>query len=447
LKDHTKDYRFRGFKTLSMSIFRRAAIASTALLMLGCSVQPNVFSPRPNQMLRAQSGPVNAKLIEYSGHFEPTFQNSFLSMRPLTRNGNTVIKVSYTQAEQINQLNEIGMDVWMVTPHHVLGQVNDEVFQRLQDSRLGFELISPERGVSAANTFDPQYHTYDKMLAKLRAVTQRHSQIASLHDIGDTWEKSQGKANRDLWAVHISGKGNASQKPGIVFLGNHHARELVTVEIPLLLIDLLTENYGKDPDITRLLDTRDIWIVPMVNPDGHALAAQGQNWRKNTHEHGRHRGTDLNRNYGHQWGGAGASTSPSSDTYRGEAPFSEPETQAVRDFIKARPNLKVMMSYHSFSNLILWPWGYTKQRVPNPKLIEIGQRLGQMTGYRPQQAADLYVASGITDDYTFGELGMLSYTTEIGSWGDGFDPPYSRVKDFWNENRDAALYLIDVAGQ
>ena len=106
-----------------------------------------------------------------------------------------------------------------------------------------------------------------------------------------------------------------------------------------------------------------------------------------------------------------------------------------------------MMSYHSFSNLILWPWGYTKQRNTDPKLLAMGRKLGELTGYKPQQAADLYEASGITDDYTYGELGLMSFTTEIGSWGDGFDPPYSRVKDFWNENREAALYLIDEAGK
>lgn len=428
-----------------MKIFRRIALASVALV-LGCTTQPALYSAPPAN-LQTFNNPGNAsKLIEYTQNFEPTFQNSFISQRPLGHTGNTVVKVAYDNQAQINQLNEIGMDIWMVTSKYVLGQVNEDVFMRLENSRLRFELISPERGVSATNTFDPQYHTYAETLAELQAVASR-SPIASLHDIGDTWEKTQGTANRDLWAIHLTGKGVPAQKPGIVFLGNHHARELVTVEMPLLLVKLLTENYGKDPEITRLLDTRDIWIVPMVNPDGHILAEEGQNWRKNTHIHGRYRGTDLNRNYGFQWGGGGASTSPSSDTYRGESAFSEPETQAVRDFIKSHSNLKIMMSYHSFSNLILWPWGYTTQRVADQKLVETGRKLGEITGYRPQQAADLYVASGITDDYTFGELGLMSFTTEIGSWGDGFDPPYSKVGQFWEENRPAALFLINLAGE
>lgn len=420
------------------------AVASLALLV-GCNAAPQGFAPANNANVRANSAPQ----LSTMANFEPTFQNSFASRRSLARTGNSIVKVAYQNNAQVSQLAELGMDIWMVTPKYIMGQVNEDVFQRLQMSRLSFSLISPERGISAKNEFDPQYHTYDEMLAQLRQTAQQYPQLAKLHDVGDTWQKVNGEGNRDLWALNITGPGDGSQKPGIVFFGNHHARELVTVEIPLILIKHLLEGYGKDPRITELLNTRDIWIVPMVNPDGHIEAEKGANWRKNMNKNdgNRYRGVDLNRNYGHKWNTGGSSNSPSSDTYMGKAPFSEPETQAVRDFVKSRPNLKIMMSYHSFSNLILWPWGYTKQRVNNPKLVEMGTKLGQLTGYTPQQAADLYVASGITDDFTFGELGLMSFTTEIGSWGDGFDPPYSRVAQFWNENREAALYLIDSAGK
>lgn len=423
----------------------RLGLVSMALL-IGCTTQPLLTQRQaPAPQLQAN----NVKLQEYRPDFMPTFQNSFMRTKQLVRTGNTVIKVAHTNPQQVDQLNELGMDIWMVTPKYVLGQVNEDVYGRLAASRLQFEHISPERGITAKNTFDPRYHTYDEMLAELQAVAAKHPQIASLHDVGDTWEKTQGQANRDLWAIHISGKGNAAQKPGILYMGNHHARELATVEIPLLLIKHLTDNYGKDPQITQLIDTRDIWIIPMVNPDGHIKAEQGQNWRKNNrvNEGSRYRGVDLNRNYGYKWNHGGSSSRPSSDTYHGTGPFSEPETQAVRNFIDQHPNLKIMMSYHSFSNLILWPWGHTRERNTDAKLLEIGNTLGKMTGYRPQQAADLYVASGITDDYTYGVKGLISFTTEIGSWGDGFDPPYSKVSQFWDENRGAAIYLLDMAGK
>lgn len=430
---------------MSTSVLRRVALAASALL-LGCTAQPN-FAPRANGPIQAQSAARNPKVFEQTAAFEPTFQNSFLRNGPLARTGNTVIKVAYTNGDQVSQLGNLGMDLWMVTPRYALGQVNEEVLKRIQGSRLRYELISPEVGVSARNDFDPAYHTYEEMVAELKGVAAKHGKIASLHDIGDTWEKTAGKANRDIWAIHLSGQGVPEQKPGIFFVGNHHARELATVEIPLMLINHLTENYGKDPEITRMVDTRDIWIVPMLNPDGHILAEQGANQRKNTHELGRYDGVDLNRNYGYQWGGGGADSSPSGETYRGEKAFSEPETQAIRNFFTSHKNIKLSMSYHSFSNLILWPWGFTKQRINAPKLVEIGMKLGQMTGYKPEQASDLYICSGVSDDYLFGEFGIPAYTTEMGSWGDGFDPPYSRVAEFWNENRGAALYLIDQAGK
>lgn len=425
--------------------FRSFALATAALLM-GCSLQPN-FAPRANVGVQSQSA-TDQKAFEQSAAFEPTFQNSFVSKRQLIKTGETVVKVSYANNDQVSQLSSLGMDIWMVTPRYVLGQVNDDVLARLRGSRLAFEMISPEVGVTARNSYDPKYKTYEQMLADLQGTAAKYPQLASLHDIGDTWEKTQGKANRDIWALHISGgQAPAESKPGILFVGNHHARELVTVEIPLLLIHHLLDNYGKDPEITRLVDTRDIWVIPMLNPDGHKLAEQGENQRKNTHEFGRYDGVDLNRNYGFQWGGGGADSSPSGETYRGEKAFSEPETQAIRDFAIAHKNLKLSMSYHSFSNLILWPWGYTKQRINAPKVVEIGNTLGKMTGYKPEQASDLYVCSGVSDDFLFGSLNIPAYTTEMGSWGDGFDPPYSKVAAFWNENRGAALYLIDQAGK
>lgn len=429
------------------SRLRYASLAAAAVLM-GCSLQPNL-APRASApvQLQSQSAVANTAAFEQSAAFEPTYQNSFISKRKLMKTGETVIKVAYTNNDQVSQLSSLGMDIWMVTQRYVLGQVNDDVLNRLRGSRLNFELISPEVGVTARNDYDPKYHTYEQTVADLREVTARFGNIASLHDIGDTWEKVNGKSNHDIWAVHISGKGQPEAKPGILFIGNHHARELVTVEIPLLLIHLLTDSYGKDPEITQLVDTRDIWIVPMLNADGHKHAEQGENWRKNTHELGTYDGVDLNRNYGFQWGGGGAATSPSGETYRGEAAFSEPETQAIRDFAISHKNLKMSMSYHSFSNLILWPWGYTKQRINAPRLVEIGKTLGKMTGYTPEQASDLYICSGVSDDYLFGQLGIPAYTTEMGGWSDGFDPPFSKVADFWNQNRGAALYLIDQAGK
>lgn len=395
----------------------------------------------------------NPELVNDQNVFAQSSDRGFLANRAFVKTGFTVVKIFHTSKKQISYLNELGLDVWTVQDNFVIGQANEEVMARLKKTNIKVELVSPQEGYSVLNSFDPQYMTYEEMLTELRSIASKYPNLAKLQDFGDTWEKTKGKAERDLWVMRITGKGDGSSKPGIVFFGNHHARELVTVEIPVRLMKYLLENYGKDPDITNMVDTTEIWIAPMINPDGHTLAEQGQNWRKNKNDNKdvsptASMGVDLNRNYGHQWNTGGSSSSTSSDTYHGKAPFSEPETQAVKKFMDEHKNLKVMMSYHSFSNLILWPWGWTEADTPDAKKFEaIGKKLGANSGYKPEQSSDLYVASGITDDYAYGKLGMLAFTTEMGSWGDGFDPPYSKVDRFWKENLPNALYLIKVAGE
>jgi carboxypeptidase T len=375
----------------------------------------------------------------------------FLANRVFDETGDTIIKVYHTNKKQVTTLNELGMDVWMVEKNFVIGQVPQHLLDKVKKTNLKIEMLSPKEGFSVRNNFDPQYMTYDEMLVKLRSLESQYPNLAKLFDIGDTWEKTKGIANRDIWIMRLTGKSDNKNKPGIVFLGNHHARELVTVEIPVRLIEHLLSNYGKDPDITNMVDNTEIWIAPMINPDGHSLAEQGANWRKNKNTNkdisaNARMGVDLNRNYAYKWASGGSSSDTGSETFHGKVAFSEPETQAVRDFIKSKSNLKIMMSYHSFSNLILWPWGWTNSAPPDAnKIVTIGKKLGAMSGYKPQQAADLYIASGITDDWTYGELKILSYTTEIGSWSDGFDPPYSKMEKFWKENLPNALYLIKLA--
>lgn len=374
--------------------------------------------------------------------------------RQFIKTGNTVLKVKTTDRDAINHLAEAGMDIWGVEDGVVLGQVHKELLDRINALNLEYELVSPRPGYSLKNRFDKGYHTYASMVPYLRGLVAKNPQIASLHDIGDSWEKTQNKADRDLWMVRI-GNNAPGSKPGIVFFGNHHARELVTVEIPLRLISHLIENYGKDPEVTDLVDNREILIVPMVNPDGHIQAEQGANWRKNTDDADlitsmarSGAGVDLNRNYGYRWDTGGSDDDPRGETYHGRAPFSEPETQATRDLMLRHPNLKVMMSYHSFSNLILWPWGHSYDPTPDgAKLEAIGKKLASWNGYKPEQASDLYIASGVTDDWSYGERNMLSFTTEIGSWADGFDPPFSKVNKFWQENLPGAMYLIRLAGE
>lgn len=420
----------KSLKSISLALVSAFSVST----FYSCSSDNNVNTNQPADLVQSLSA-----------------DKGFLATRNFEETGYTIVKVFYTNKKQLTTLNDLGMDVWTVQDKFAVGQVPEGLLDRIKKTNLKVEMLSPKEGFSVQNTFDPQYHTYDELTAELNEIAAKYPNLAKLGNVGKSWESAKGKADRKLWSMRITGKGNPDSKPGIVFFGNHHARELVTVEIPLMLIKHLLENYGKDADITNMLDSTDIWVIPMVNPDGHTLAEKGNNWRKNKNDNKdvsatASMGVDLNRNYGHQWNTGGSSDDTRSETYHGKAAFSEPETQAIRDFMTKQTNLKIMMSYHSFSNLILWPWGWSNSPTPDAaKFNTIGKKLGANAGYKPEQSSELYIASGITDDYAYAKLKMLSFTTEMGAWGDGFDPPYSKVAQFWKENLPNALYLIKLA--
>ncbi|MBU6997899.1 MAG: hypothetical protein HXS42_09595, partial [Theionarchaea archaeon] len=163
-------------------------------------------------------------------------------------------------------------------------------------------------------------------------------------------------------------------------------------------------------------------------------------------------GTDLNRNYSYGWGGSGSSGTCTSDTFRGYDPFDAPETAAVRDFFNAHPDINVLLSYHSYASLVLWPWGYTYNAISDAddrNVHEImGEQYASYVNYTPQQASDLYLASGTTDDWSYGvtqndAMPCFSFTVELA--GSGFYPAPSILPGMCADNYEGALYFIDCA--
>jgi len=296
------------------------------------------------------------------------------------------------------------------------------------------------------------YHTYAEINDELHQLAAAHPQIAQVSLIGKSVE------GRDLWAIKISDNvTQAEAETAVVFLGGHHAREWIAVDVPFLLAKHLLNRYGADTAITRLVNQAEIWIVPLVNPDGHQYSVTNDRlWRKNRRNNGDGTfGVDLNRNYSFQWGGPGSSRDTFSDIYRGAAPFSEPETQAVRDFLRQhRP--RSLISYHNFSQLILYPWGFTNAPAPGEFLLQnlavaMADRIRVVhnVSYTPEQSSDLYLASGDTIDWLYAELGAPCFTIELRprSASPGFELPESEITPTFEENLPAALYLIDWALQ
>ncbi len=302
------------------------------------------------------------------------------------------------------------------------------------------------------------YHTYNSVKEKLFELKEIFSDITELKIIGKTYE------NRDIYALFITKKSEEKYKPTILVVGCHHAREWMSVEIPMKIIEFLLKNYEIDERVKNWVDNYKTIIIPILNPDGFEYSIHyDRMWRKNrVLNFDFSRGVDNNRNYGYKWGlPDGSSSVPSSETYRGPSPFSELENQAIRDLVYENPP-SIALSYHSFSELILYPWGYTSEPPPDKDLLEqIAVSMAKTTGapndndypgpydYYPMQSSGLYATSGDLTDFLYGEMGTFSYTVELNSSYEFFDPPPELIEPTWEQTKGiflVAMNYIDKFG-
>lgn len=300
---------------------------------------------------------------------------------------------------------------------------------------------------------DEAFHDYAEVLAALDSLVTKHPKIVSRVEVGKSLE------GRRLTGVRISSQVKQDALPTVIFVGCHHAREHLSVEVPLKIAEYLASNYETNNRVRELVDTREIYIVPMLNPDGAEYDIKDNSykwWRKNRKDNGDGSfGVDLNRNYGPSdfFGGPGSSSDKNSDTYHGTAPFSEPETAAIRDFIKARKKATILLSFHTFSELILWPYGHTNDPISNNedrKVFEaMGNEMAKWNHYTPQKSSELYLASGDTTDWAYNELKLFAFTFELSPnsiFGGGFYPGAAAIEPTFKDNLEPALYLIEKAG-
>jgi carboxypeptidase T len=324
-------------------------------------------------------------------------------------------------------------------------------------------LPAPRRGSRRLQNFptaDSAYHNYAEMNAEINSVVAAFPSIANVRDIGTSYE---GRAIR---AIKISDNvGTDESEPEVLFTAHQHAREHLTVEMALYLLHLLTDNYGTDSRIANIVNSREIWIIPDVNPDGgeyDIATGSYRSWRKNRQPNSGSSavGTDLNRNWGFQWGCCGGSSGTfSSETYRGAAPFSAPETQVVRNFVMGRvvggvQQIKANIDWHTYSELVLWPYGYTTadttstlNATDQQALSELGRQMASTNGYTPEQASDLYIADGTINDWMWNAYRIFSYTFEMfpRTSSPGFYPPDEQIATQTQRNHDASLRLMEVA--
>jgi carboxypeptidase T len=333
----------------------------------------------------------------------------------------------------------------------------------LYASKVPFQLVSVEkpdvsltrdRKVLPAAANGP-FHSYWEVQQELLALERDYPGIVKVYDIGDSI------AGRDILAVKISDNVGEEEEDEVdcFFVGCHHAREWISVEVPLLLARYLVEHYGEDPRITGMIEKSEVWIVPLLNPDGLEYSINAFRWwRKNMrdNEDGTF-GVDLNRNYDYMWGidDMGSSPNTYSEVYRGSAPFSEPETAAIARFFD-KHNFRVSISYHSFAQMILYPWGYCYDLAPDYSLFSfLGDTMASLITavhgrwyYAVPGGSGMYFTNGEFTDWAYGKYGTLAFTIELPPvylLEGGFINADSDIPSIFEENLPAALYLIEWA--
>ncbi len=292
------------------------------------------------------------------------------------------------------------------------------------------------RLAAAAPTADwfGEFRDYTAITAHLGALAALAPDRVSMHAIGTSLE------GRPLWAMKI-GRGTP-----MLINGTQHAREWIAAMTATCVADRLVRDYDKDPAIRNFVDHTALWIVPVANPDGYQYSwSDRRYWRKNRRNGV---GVDLNRNFSVAWGGDGSSKNERSETYRGQAAFSEPESAALRD-LSLREHIAMHIDFHAYGQLVLYPWNWTKTpAVDRDRFAGIGDNIASAifaqhrVRYALMPGVQLYAAAGTMSDWEYGEAGALSYTIELRpKGGSGFVLPPSEIRPTCDEGLAAVLAL------
>jgi carboxypeptidase T len=336
-------------------------------------------------------------------------------------------------------------------------------------SRAGAPLLGQAAQGADPESIDgfPCYETVEETFAAVQTLVSKYPKLATWIDVGDSWQKTQGSGGYDIRVLKLTNSEVGGKKP-ILFVNTAiHAREYATAPLALEAARRLTDGYGKDADLTWILDHHEVHLMLHTNPDGRKKAETGLLWRKNTNTNycgagSDLRGADLNRNFTFTWnttGGVGSSGNECSEVYRGPSAGSEPETQAMEAYVrdlwpdrrgddlddKAPKNTSgVHIDVHSVAKLVLWPYGERAKPAPNgPAMEEMGRRLAYFNDYMPMQSIGLYPTDGTTNSVSYGELGVPHFTIELGetSFFESCSVYESKVKP---DNLQALRYAAKV---
>lgn len=384
------------------------------------------------------------------GQFAPRMPVGLGSLSAPANGPKQVVEVRWQNRNQIVNLATSGIDVFgfKAGQRTAKARVTPQEIETMRSQGLQV-LQSREPGMDVRGGLPGGYMTYAQMSQKLKAYAAQYPQLTTLEDVGDSWLKTQGKApQNDIWAISITNKQAPGPKPTLMLTAGVHARELAPVEIVMKLVDELLSKYGKDPQITKLVDTRELVVLPMVNVDGRIMVEEGNSWqRKNANG----RGVDINRNFDAYWNYEGLNVpaswkngllSPSSETYSGPRAASEPETQAVQNMY-TRKKITASVDIHAYGDMFFWPIGSSEKPIPEVNLYKnLYNATFSKIGYAGGTSLSLlYPTTGTTDDYGYVKHRAFSMGMEVGS---SFRPSYSEVEQMWVQHRPLWLTMLDM---
>lgn len=370
----------------------------------------------------------------------------------------TQIKLDKLTKQQYLQIQQMGLDRLESEGDviEILAKSADLIW--LQESGIGYEVVIPD-----VVQFYQDRIGADKTMGGFRTFSEIVAYLDSLHLAYPTLTTAKFSIGSSLqgnpiWAMKISDNPNVDEnETEMLYISVIHAREPAAAAAVLHLMNHFLSNYGSNSEITDIVNNRELYFIPIQNPDGY-LFNQSTNpgggglWRKNRKNNGDGTfGVDLNRNYGADWGfdDVGSSPQTNSETYRGPSAFSELETQAVRDFTISR-NFTIVHNYHCYSNLVLWPPGNVRDYTSQEDFFRnLGDSMTQFNNYTPQPGWALYPTNGAADDWHWGDTILkprqISITTEIGNSGDGFWPSPARIPTLVAENVYPGVFLARIA--
>ncbi len=336
-------------------------------------------------------------------------------------------------AKEIKQLQSLGLKIEKATKWN----------QKYQQFKIAtnLQLKSQANNTKAAGIPGFEcYPTVEETLQKGSELSANYPQLTRWIDIGDSWKKANSLAGYDLMVLKITNNDITQEKPKLFIHSSMHAREYAPAALTLDFATHLLENYDTNADIQWIIDYHEIHILFHMNPDGRKIAETAISQRKNSNENhcitGLNSGTvgvDLNRNFAFFWNTTanGSSGNDCNQTFRGISAESEPETQAVSNYIRSLftdsrgPNEDdaapintsgMHIDIHSYSQLVLWPYGHRNSVSPNDNgFVALGNKLAWFNNYTPMQSVGLYPTDGTSDDVSYGELGIAAFTFELGT--------------------------------